>query len=997
VQAGALLSIPVASALGSGTLQLFGTGAGPATLAVTGNTSIANAVQVTGVADWSIGPSLLATVAGVISNGTSPGGIEVSGGGTLNLTAANTYTGATTIDAGATLTTVGAASIAASSGVTANGTFDVSGASSGPTITSLAGTGAVTLGAQTLSVTQAAGTFAGGIGGTGGVAITGGNETLTGTSSYTGSTAIAPGATLAVAGAGTIAASSGVTANGTFDISGANGGVTINSLGGTGVVTLGAQTLALANAADTFSGVIGGTGGLAVNGGIETLTGANSFTGGTSVNGAVLAVNSDAALGAPTGGLALSNGTLNALASLSSARAVTLAGSNTIGTGGNTVTLSGIAAGSGGLILTGGGLVTLSGTNTYTGGTVVTGGSTLAIANDTALGGAAGSLSLDAGNLQSLANIASARAINVDAGGGTLNANGNALALSGPIALNGALTVAGSGSVSFSNQAQGRGTLTIANGLFSNNGQITGQSLTVNAPATLRGIGTIAAPTSVYGTLAPGNSPGTLTFQAPVTLAPRSVTEFDIDGTGTGTGAGNYSRVLVQGPGNALTANGTLEPLLRGITGSATNSYVPPVGQIYNVISATGGVGGSFSGLTQPVGLAVGTKFDTIYGANTVNLVITPTSYGNLGTLGVTQTPAQAAAGAAVDSARPDAGVRVSTALAPLLYPLYTTPVAALAPALGELAPVIYADTLTIEREGWYQMADTVADQIAARRGDFVTPSAAQIDHGLTLWVSGIGGLSRVNSTDAPGFSGTIAGGAVGADKAFAPGLIAGVAIGGLSTTVSSADGARAWGEQGEVMIYGGWQKGIAFVDGQASYGIGNQDVRRYLTNWGTSSQGGANVKDGGAQIHAGLHLQTEDFVLEPLIGFSAFNVSNSALTETALGEHVGGGSATSISSLLGFRVGHSFALPTGRPLTATALVGWDHEYDDKPSQAYASFGTGAAFAFTGVPGSRDRARVGGGVSLAMSERVSFSATYDALIAASGTSQRLMATARVSW
>ena len=65
--------------------------------------------------------------------------------------------------------------------------------------------------------------------------------------------------------------------------------------------------------------------------------------------------------------------------------------------------------------------------------------------------------------------------------------------------------------------------------------------------STLRGTGTITTPTTILGTLAPGNSPGTLTFTAPLTLTPGATLALDIDGTGTGTGAGNYSRVLVQG------------------------------------------------------------------------------------------------------------------------------------------------------------------------------------------------------------------------------------------------------------------------------------------------------------------------------------------------------------------------------------------------------------------------------------------------------------------
>jgi len=73
------------------------------------------------------------------------------------LTAANTYAYATTISASALLDR------SRSAGMTANGTLDISGTTSGASIAGLSGSGAVTLGAQTLTPlsTNASGSFAG--------------------------------------------------------------------------------------------------------------------------------------------------------------------------------------------------------------------------------------------------------------------------------------------------------------------------------------------------------------------------------------------------------------------------------------------------------------------------------------------------------------------------------------------------------------------------------------------------------------------------------------------------------------------------------------------------------------------------------------------------------------------------------------------------------------------------------------------------------------------
>jgi autotransporter-associated beta strand protein len=109
------------------------------------------------------------TYAGVIS-GT--GTVTQSGAGTLTLSGANTYTGTTTISAG-TLALSGSGSVASSSQVNvsaAAGTFDISGTSSGAAVTTLNGVANshVTLGGQTLTISNGSTTYAGIIQGTGG-------------------------------------------------------------------------------------------------------------------------------------------------------------------------------------------------------------------------------------------------------------------------------------------------------------------------------------------------------------------------------------------------------------------------------------------------------------------------------------------------------------------------------------------------------------------------------------------------------------------------------------------------------------------------------------------------------------------------------------------------------------------------------------------------------------------------------------------------------------
>jgi autotransporter-associated beta strand protein len=182
--------------------------------------------------------------AGVIQDGGIGGGtggnLAIANGATQQLSGTNTYTGATTIAAGGELDLVtfggGNGSIATSRGVTNNGIFDIAGlATGGTSIKSLSGanTGVVTLGVNTLTITNANGTFSGVIqdgGAGGGLALSGGTQVLAGINTYTGNTTV-NGGTLVVDGSIAASLLTTVNAGGTLAGSGTVGNTAI--VGGT--------------------------------------------------------------------------------------------------------------------------------------------------------------------------------------------------------------------------------------------------------------------------------------------------------------------------------------------------------------------------------------------------------------------------------------------------------------------------------------------------------------------------------------------------------------------------------------------------------------------------------------------------------------------------------------------------------------------------------------------------------------------------------------------
>jgi len=212
------------------------------------------------------------------------GGVHISGGyGTFS--DLQLYTGLTTVDAGASLYLVGFDG-ALTGAAQVDGTLDISLHAGQAAIGGLSGSGTVELGPDNRSLTiNGGGSFSGSIHGDGALIFAGGTTTLSGANDYTSVTTIQSGATLALAGGGTVGTGA-VIADGIFDISGATAGATIGNLSGTGEVSLGANTLSLGidGQDSVFAGVIDGSGGLTKLGtGVLTLSGLNTYSGLTSV------------------------------------------------------------------------------------------------------------------------------------------------------------------------------------------------------------------------------------------------------------------------------------------------------------------------------------------------------------------------------------------------------------------------------------------------------------------------------------------------------------------------------------------------------------------------------------------------------------------------------------------------------------------------------------------------------------------------------------------
>ncbi len=985
------------------------------------------------------------------------GAVVKSGAGELTLTSAQTYTGDTTI-AGGTLKLDGDGSVANSHKVDVTGALDATGHNGDVTLQSVAGTGTVTLGTNGLVLTNAADRFDGTIAGTGGVTVAGGSQQLAGANTFAGRTVIAQGATLGLTGDGSLATSSGVTANGTFDIAPHNGDASIRTLDGTGNVALGSNGLVLTDAADRFDGTIAGTGGVTVAGGSQQLAGSNTYTGGTTVaRGAELALSGGNAL-ADNGPLR-NDGTLDVLSSeqvgpISGNGTIRLTG-GTLGTRNDGDTLyAGTITGTGGLTKTGSGILALSGDNDMTGGLTIAGGTvaiaraanlgkgpikigaatlatagnlstgnavvltdatsgidtlghdvtltgavsgsgtlnklgtgtltltganshnginvrggTLAFSSDAALGKAGSVVTIeDNTTLRTLADMTIAHAIQVqntklaafDTGAHDITVSGNILG-SGIVQKTGAgtLTLTGTNSqvvidvlggrllatqqsaigaaggdiylrkdsrfsagvdmaitqnvhVTGTNAVmdtgdsivrltgtldgdqclikQGAGQLNllaaasnsigacVQQGTLSFNNSFAG-NVWVEKDGTAGGSGAINGSMEVRGTLAPGNSPGRLVVSGSVTQFAGSMFAVDVDGATAGLGAGHYDTLVLNGAGSVYTAAGTIVPKLRGITGDASNSYTPAIGQTFTVVTAQGGVTGSYTGLTQPsAGLAPNSRFDVLYTPNAVVLTVTAASYARLfdGTNGNA-----ASVGAAIDGFRGAAGVRDNSGKGTFATGLMALSTEQLGRTLSQSSGEIYADAMDAVVQSSRLTRTSVSDHLLDTAVSGLTGSDTPISQ--RLWGTIAGATQKIDSDGfGQGYRGTGTTMTIGIDKSVSDGAMIGGGVSYARSNASANGLGQARMNSYQLLAYAQWQGDGIYANAIVSSGIDRYKVSRAVqlsndTARLSATPRGASI---GGDLEIGAPVRLGRLDLTPAIGLAYDRLDRRALDE---------------------------------------------------------------------------------------------------------------------
>ncbi|MFC0679021.1 autotransporter domain-containing protein [Lysobacter korlensis] len=462
--------------------------------------------------------------------------------------------------------------------------------------------------------------------------------------------------------------------------------------------------------------------------------------------------------------------------------------------------------------------------------------------------------------------------------------------------------------------------VTVNSGTFVVNGVQSGGLLTVNRGGALAGTGTVGT-TVVNGTVAPGNSIGTLTVNGNYTQQVGSIFEAEVNGLGAS------DRINVTGRANLL--GGTVRVL------AGPNDYL--LGQRYTLLTAAGGVAGAFQAVDSSA-FSPFLRFSLGYAPNSVAMDV---SRGRaLATAAGTQN--QSAVAAAADA------LPMTHVLAQRLTQLFPAQAPA---AFDALSGEVHSSTSAI----LVDEARHVREAALARAMPLRSPSGD--DSGITAWAQVTGGgdalRSDGNAARADSQSSSLL---VGVDHAAAGGWRFGALAGSGRSDLQVEDRAsRSNVDSRHFGVYAGNAWGAFQMRAGATYARHDVDTERTVAFPGFQDRNRARYDASSVQafVEGGYRVERSDWAVEPFLQLASVAVDSDRFVETGGAAALSGQTEETRAGLatvgMRFERGLKAAGQDASWLFVRGGIGWRHASGDLNAATTAAWSGGSAFTVEGA------------------------------------------------
>jgi T5SS/PEP-CTERM-associated repeat protein len=561
---------------------------------------------------------------------------------------------------------------------------------------------------------------------------------------------------------------------------------------------------------------------------------------------------------------------------------------------------------------------------------------------------------------------------------------------------------------------QGTGYLGIYDG-----GLVDGNSVVIWPTGFVMGDGTLSGnDISVFGTIEPGASIGTLTIEGNLSLETGGVLEVEIDNSGQSD--------LLDVTGAFTLAGGTVRPVpVETIVGSHQYTIVEANSVAYIVVAGSSDV---WSTALLDSDIVVGPESDP----NTVLLDVAAVPFNDPN---ITRTANQRSLGAALEQIGvQDPNNEVTMALQQLptadeVRQAYDQLNGQTIPAL---APVSVVDTtkymsmishrlrysaggfaagagLPSSPAGTGPAGMSGGDRLGVNAGgyDFAVGNGTPYlsDAAWALWGSGYGLFGdRDSEGGVPGYDYHIYGGAFGLDYQYAERLLLGVTLGyseGSIDYASSPDEADIAGTH--VGLYGRYATPRWYLDAIGTYTGLSYETHRFVDLLGEKLEGEPSGYVASGYIEAGLYRWwSPRCLIQPLAAFQFAQVSIDSFTESggAAALHFASERFDSYQGSLGVKVTQELCRHDDGCRASVELRGrWVHEFGDTRASLDADFASdpGVVFQVSDAALSRDSAVLGAGLDTWFGRSFRAFADYTAALNSDGTLQAVSAGLEYRW